>query len=108
MKSMKITAEERKAKEKKYENCIPSCGEKYPYGLRIHLDDDVMSKLGLKSLPKTGTKMALTAEVNVESTESRDSTDGKRESMSIQITAMELTPKGSATDAINKSLEEAE
>jgi hypothetical protein len=105
---MKTTAAERKARREKYEKCSPIDGDVYPYGLRINLDDESMEKLALKSLPKTGGKMILTAEVTVTSTESRDSEEGgKRESMSLQITAMELAPKGSAKDAVDEALKKA-
>lgn len=108
MKSMKTTAAERKAKREKYDTCKPIDGDVYPYGLTVRLEDESMEKLALKSLPKTGSKMILMAEVTITSTESRDSEEGgKRESMSLQITAMELKPKGSAKDAVDAAIKGA-
>lgn len=108
MKSMKITAADRKAKEAKYDKPCSIGGDKYPYGLRIHLDEEIMEKLDMASLPRVGAKMILTAEVDVDSVEARESTDGgKRRSMAVQITAMELKPKGTAKDAIDAALKKA-
>lgn len=109
MKSMKTTAAERKARREKYDKpCSVSDGESYPYGLAISLDEESMEKLALKTLPKVGVKMLLTAEVNVESVEQRESTDGgSRRSMRLQITAMDLGAKGSAKDAIDKAIKDA-
>lgn len=91
LKSMKITKEEAKSM---MEPCSPDKdAPRYPWGLNIRLDDEAMSKLGLESLPKVGSKMVLMALVNVESISERDSQDGgKRQDMSIQITDMALEP----------------
>lgn len=73
----------------------------YPYGLCVHLDGEVMEKLGMKTLPAAGTDLRLTAKVTVTSvSENSYSTAGKtetRQSMSVQITAMALDATSSDT-----------
>jgi len=62
LKSMALTSKEQKS------DAMPKMEkQKYPYGLTMHLDEEVMSKLGLKDLPEVGTKLVLAAVVNVES-----------------------------------------
>jgi hypothetical protein len=85
----------------------PGSSERYPYGLRIDLNNDVMQKLGLKSLPKTGTEVYLTACAKVVSTAVNDR-DGKTEKrMELQITSMEIDEEEeSAEDAIFGGMDE--
>lgn len=73
---------------------------KYPYGLCIYLDDDVLEKLGLTQLPKVGSSMTLTAVVKVTGTRTNEiqteKTAGEPDentssSVDLQITAMELS-----------------
>lgn len=91
LKSMKMTAEEKKSMIEG--PAMSKDAPRYPYGLNIHLNDEVMQKLGLESLPKVGTKMMIMAVAVVESVSERDSQDGgKRQDMSIQITDMSIEP----------------
>lgn len=84
---MKMSAEE--AKEQ-YEPSAVDAPE-YPYGLRISLDDDALEKLGITQLPAVGSKMQLSATVEVCSTSAYSTQEGEAEtSVSLQITAMEL------------------
>ena len=70
---------------------VTSDAPEYPYGLRISLDDDALEKLGLTQLPAVGTKMQLSATVEVCSTSAYSTQEGEAEtSVSLQITAMEL------------------
>lgn len=65
---------------------------KYPYGLTLSLDDDALAKLGITSLPSVGTKMTLTARVEVCSTSQYQDRKGESEaSLSLQITDMQLS-----------------
>lgn len=92
--SMKIDP----AKEKeKYEAKSSTLVEapRYPYGLCLHLDDEVVARLGLKDLPQVGKPMMLTAVVDVTSVSENEYTkEGggteKRQSVSLQITDMAL------------------
>lgn len=81
----------KKTKEqiKKESMVSPYEGERYPYGLRIDLEDEVMKKLGM-DLPTVGKTMTLKAKVMVERAESRESNDGKRLSCCLQITRMKV------------------
>lgn len=91
MKSMKITKEDRKKLKKQYE--VPIAEENYPYGLELHLEEMSISKMGMNELPKLGTEMTLMAKVKVESASESESRNGKRRSLRLQITDMELTQK---------------
>lgn len=89
MVDMTMSAEEAK------EQTAPDTSDapKYPWGLRISLDDDSIEKLGLTTLPAVGSKMTMTCAVEVCSTGAYQDQSGESEtSMSLQITAMELAP----------------
>lgn len=73
---------------------------KYPWGLRITLDDDSLAKLGITQLPAVGTTMTLNATVEVCSTSAYADKEGEPEnSVSLQITAMELNGERDTSDA---------
>lgn len=87
----------RKEMEEKYSKPIDAAddGPLYPWGLRLNLDDDVVSRLKLKDLPKVGKTMMLAARVGVVSVSSSDSQGGgKRESIELQITDLGLDRDG--------------
>lgn len=84
--SMKIDASERSAIEKRYD----TMQDEYPCGLCLYLDEDAIAKLGLIALPKVGATLTLSAKVDVTSVSENESTDGKRRSLNLQITAMGL------------------
>lgn len=72
----------------------------YPWGLRLTLDDDALAKLGITAMPSAGTKMKLSATVLVCSVASYSDKAGEPENtVSLQITAMELSGANSASDA---------
>lgn len=74
--------------------------QKYPYGLSISLDDESLAKLGITSLPEVGKQMTLTARVEVCSTSQYADRKGEAEkSLSLQITAMELSGASQATSS---------
>ncbi len=92
MKNMAMTKEEMKeSKPTAVNDMSPDDAPKYPYGLRLDLNDDVISKLGLKSLPKVGQSLILQAKVEVCSV-SEYETQGKEaeQSICLQITDMEV------------------
>lgn len=93
--NMKIDPEKEKAKYAEASSTLPQ--QRYPYGLCLHLDDEVVAKLGLSKLPEVGKPIMLVAKVDVSSVSSNEYTTegGKvetRESMSLQITDMMLAP----------------
>lgn len=89
LKSMKVTKADRKAKEEKY--CVPCLdSDDYPYGLRIHLDSEMLDKLGIKKLPKAGATFTLSASGTVKSTEVNDRNGKETKSMSLQIEKLDV------------------
>lgn len=111
LKSMKITAEERKAREKEYSKPVMAGGDTFPYGLQIRLENDSLEKLGLESLPKTGKRVRVVAECVVTSTSEHKSSHGgkneKRRNLELQIEKMALNLEpGSALEAVDDALED--
>lgn len=81
-------------KKEKESDCGPCMSEssEYPYGLRLHLDDDSIEKLGLETLPEVSTKMKITAIVDVCGVSVDKNKDEEYKRMDIQITDMEIVP----------------
>lgn len=90
LKSMKVTKEDKKKREETM--CAPCIdSDDYPYGLRIHLDSEMLSKLGIKKLPKAGASFTLSASGTVKSTEVNDRNGKETKSMSLQIEKLDVT-----------------
>jgi len=69
--------------------------EKYPYGLKLHLDEESFSKLEMKGIPKVGDKYMILAMVEVSDTHKSNSVgDEVKVSMGLQITDLELKEHG--------------
>lgn len=69
----------------------PASSEEYPYGLRLSLGQEELTKLGIEALPAVGTEMRLVAMVKVVSASSSEyEGEGERRDMSMQITKMQL------------------
>lgn len=66
----------------------------YPYGLRLYLGDEELSKLGVITPPATGSQIMISAKVVVTSTEVREEDGKRRTSASFQITDMALGSVG--------------
>lgn len=97
MKSLAFTKAEQKDRNSP-KACTPWEGDKYPYGLRLDLNSDVMKKLDVDSLPKTGSEVTIKAKAKVVSTSINDS-DGKQEKrMELQIIAMEIDMPGKSME----------
>lgn len=77
------------------DGAVASDEPEYPYGLRISLDKDSLAKLGITELPEVGATMVLQARVEVVSVSQYDSSEGKSQDMSLQITDMSLDAEGS-------------
>lgn len=85
MVNMAMSAEEAK------EQGEVTLDSKYSYGLRIHLDDDALAKLGLTTMPAVGSKLTITCAVEVCSMSSYQDQGGEAESsLDLQITDMEV------------------
>ena len=88
MVSMKLSQEEQKKAAKGPE--VAAEKPKYPYGLTLHLESDVLDKLGLKELPKIGTTMTVSAVATVESVSIRENSDRNNREIRLQITDLGL------------------
>ena len=100
LKSMEISAADAANFEKAFEPEKP----KFFPGLRIHLEEGAIAKLGLKEMPESESEMELVAKVKVVDIGVDENKDGQRRHMSLQITSMAL--HGSAQDQKPKSLAE--
>lgn len=76
--------------------CCTSDAPEYPYGLRLSLDTDSLSKLGITELPDVGAVLMLAARVEVVSVSQYEHADGKSKDLGLQITDMELKLEGGA------------
>lgn len=91
MKSMELSTQEKK------DNAIESVVRdrpKYPWGLKISVDQDSYKKLDLKKVPQVGDKMMMLCMVEVCSV-SNESYEGDEKNISIglQITDMDMKDK---------------
>ena len=78
---------------KKKENDIMEsevAAPQYPYGLRIYLDKESLSRLGVDSLPELKAKMKLEAMVEVVSVSENQSIYGDSKNVDLQIVEMAL------------------
>lgn len=114
MKDMKITAAERKAREKMYKvNPGSPVGEcVYPYGLTLRLEKEALEKLGMDTLPKVGSKMRVAAVAVVTEVRSSQSSSGSgSKCVELQIQKLDLSAGGgadSAQAAMDEAIEEAD
>jgi len=95
MKSMALGQKERK----KY--ALEPCGSdrnkgpKYPWGLRLDLEDETLKKLGIDvSELSSGSEVTLRGKAMISGISVNDSDGKKRSSLSLQITHLELPVEG--------------
>lgn len=89
MADMKLTDEERKEEGDTMVSRSHEAPE-YPYGLTVHLDELSMKKLGT-DLKEVGSECVFSATSKVTSvSQSEDEDSGSRQSMTLQITDMEI------------------
>lgn len=82
-------------------------GPKYPYGLRFRLEDEDLSKLGIKELPEVNDVMKFTVEAKVDSVSSNQNSDGKsHECVEFQITDMQFLGEEEEHDEESETSEE--
>lgn len=96
---MELTNMKQSASEVKAElSPAPSKEPRYPYGLRLQLDKDVLEKLGWKDLPKAGAGCTIEAIGKVTSVRTSDGANYSSASVEIQITdlAISATRKSAA------------
>lgn len=68
----------------------PKEGPKYPYGLRLDLNDITLTKLGLTMLPKVGEEVAITAVAKVVSINAYEEQEGVEQCLGLQIVGMDV------------------
>lgn len=83
-------------------------GPEYPYGLRLDLEDDALRKLGIKTLPKVGSKMRLEAQVTVVATGTNSREDQESRRVELQIEKLGLTSQArSMEEAVRDGIDKA-
>jgi len=95
-------------KKKNRGECAISSHEDYPYGLRIELNDEVLSKLGMK-MPGVGEEMKVVAVGKVTSVSENQNERSRNRSVSIQLQKVEVKPtkKATAEDAVSEAVKDA-
>ncbi|MBI9110326.1 capsid staple protein [Maridesulfovibrio ferrireducens] len=79
-------------------------GDDFPWGLRLHLDDKTISKLGLKVTDiKAGSTLKLQAEVYVCGVNAQP--DGKGKGLELQLVKMGIESDGSFEDGFKEASE---
>lgn len=75
--------------------------DEYGYGLRLHLDNAELEKLGFGTeMPEVGSKRTMRAIVEVVSTSKHEGADGIERSLSLQITDMGIDEDRPDLDAM--------
>ena len=101
MVSMAYTTAELKERKKEYSPADISNEPKYPYGLELNLNDQIIKKLGMKSEDFRGGKiLTLTATVKVTGVNIREEADNdEKTNVNVQITEMEISGKPDTSKA---------
>ncbi len=90
MKSMAISAEEKK---EMVAQSVVSSTPKYPYGLKLHIDEETYEKLGIQGTPAVGQKIMILAQAEICDVHmNKYEGDVGELSMSVQITDMDVKP----------------
>lgn len=89
MKDLKITKKEAKVKS---ESMVigSSDQERYPYGLRLDLNNDTLEKLGMQALPAVGTVLMFEAKAKVVGSRQSATEGSENRSVELQITHIDL------------------
>lgn len=94
---MKMSKEEVKEYNSPEVAMTDSDGERYPWCLRFDLNDEVLEKMGVTTLPAVGEEMMMTCKVKVIGTRQSASEGSDNRSVDLQITELDL-PIGDAQD----------
>ena len=89
MKDLKITKKEAKAKSESMVIGSPD-QERYPYGLRLDLNNDTLEKLGMTELPSVGTVLMFEAKAKVVGSRQSATEGSENRSIELQITHIDL------------------
>lgn len=88
MKSMMLS--EKDLKEEMIEEGSIMEKTRYPYGLCIHIDDEMFSRLEVKEIPKVGDEFMILAKAVVKGVRKELNSEISDTSMDLQITDMDL------------------
>jgi hypothetical protein len=87
---MKLVSLQLTKKEAKDEATMVPDEPRYPWGTSLHLDEDELKKLGIEEMPSVGTEFPITAVAKVTGTSERETQDGSRATLDLQIVKMAL------------------
>lgn len=88
--SMKMTAKEKKERNKPMSIGSSKSGPEYPWGLCIELGKAILDKLNIEAMPKVGDTMDLKAKCEVVRVSSSAGKERTERDISLQITDMSL------------------
>lgn len=100
MKDLKITKKEAKAKSESMVIGSPD-QERYPYGLRLDLNNDTLEKLGMTKLPSVGTVLMFEAKAKVVGSRQSATEGSENRSIELQITHIDLE-EGEADEEVKE------
>jgi hypothetical protein len=101
MKSMKMSPQEKKKMNPEVQSNKTS-GPEFPYGLRITLDSEAISKLGITKLPSVGGTIMLEAKAKIVGVSQNEREGSKRKSMELQITDLGIGQEDDTAEKIYK------
>jgi hypothetical protein len=81
---------------------IPADQPRYPYGTSLYLDEDSLKKLGMEEMPSVGTEFPIMALAKVTGTSERETQDGSRKTLDIQLIKMGVGGDEKPTGAAKK------
>ena len=85
-------------------------GPRFPHGLTLHLNDDVLEKLGFSKLPSVGDKVIVIGVGVISSASEHRRQNGVDRDVSIQLQQLEVGPlkkkSGSAVDAVSEAIKD--
>lgn len=90
LKSMEISA----ADAAKFDQAFEPENPKFFHGLRLHMEEGAIAKLGMTEMPEVNQDMELKAIVKVVDLGVDENKEGQRRHMSLQITSMALHKSG--------------
>jgi hypothetical protein len=104
----------KKDKKRNHDECAVSDQESFPYGLRLNLDDESLTKLGIKDLPGVGEAWIVVGIGKVASVSKSDNERRTNRDVSIQLEKLEVGPlkagklgPETAVDAVSKAIKDA-
>lgn len=89
LKDLKITKKEAKEVNKSI-GLADSDQERYPYGLRLDLNNDTLDKLGIDKLPAVGAVITFEAKAKVVGSRQSATEGSENRSIELQITHLDL------------------